>query len=52
MKKLILPFFSILALAFLASCASEEPVTQTTTTTRETTVTQPTTTQQTTTTRY
>jgi hypothetical protein len=55
MKKLIIviSLFPILAGAMLTSCASDEPVTQSTTTTRQTTVTQPAATQTTTqTTRY
>jgi hypothetical protein len=49
-----LSLFSILAGVMLTSCASDEPVTQSTTTTRQTTVTQPTAAQTTTThtTRY
>jgi len=50
MKKTIIltPVISVIAVAFLNSCA-QEPVTSTTTTTRETTVTQPATTTTTTT---
>jgi hypothetical protein len=51
MKKLtiVTSLFSILAGVMLTSCASDEPVTQSTTTTRQTTVTQPAATQTTTT---
>jgi hypothetical protein len=51
MKKLtvVTSLFSILAGVMLTSCASDEPVTQSTTTTRQTTVTQPTGSQTTTT---
>lgn len=51
MKKLtiITSLFSILAGVMLTSCASDKPVTQSTTTTRQTTVTEPAATQTTTT---
>jgi len=52
MKKLLIPWFSLLIAVFLSSCASEPASTTTTTTTRETTLQQPTTTTQSTTTRY
>src|SRR5439155_25644277 len=51
MKKLLIPWFSLLIAVLLSSCASEPASTTTTTTTHETTV-QPATTTQTTTTRY
>jgi hypothetical protein len=45
---IVTSLFSILAGVMLSSCASDEPVTQSTTTTRQTTVTQPAATQTTT----